>query len=81
VSVLTTARDVEEQFRRYRAAQAAALAAEGVFEQACNGQRPNAECQEAWARVGDAVITLERAWQEYKRIAPARMPTRGKRQG
>ena len=81
MAVLIKARDVVAQFRRYGRAQAAALAAEAVFERACNRRRPSAECQEAWARVGDAVLALEREWREYKRIAPARMPTKGKVKG
>jgi hypothetical protein len=80
MGVLVKARDVERQFRHYQAAQAAALAAEEVFGRACNERRPDAECQEAWARVGESVQALEREWQEYRRIAPARMPMRGKGQ-
>jgi predicted secreted Zn-dependent protease len=79
VGVLVTKRDVVEQFRRYERAQAAALKASGEFERACNTYRPSEECQEAWARVGDAEAALESEWRQYQKIAPARMRAKGNR--
>jgi hypothetical protein len=80
LSILVKPSDVVEQFRRYQRAQAAALEASGVFESACNARRPSAECQEAWERVGEAERALESEWRQYQKIAPARIPARGKRQ-
>lgn len=76
MGVLTKKSDVDAQWRRYGAAQKAALDAEGVFERSCNEGHPDAECQEAWRRVGLAVATSEAEWKAYQAIAPAKMRTK-----
>jgi hypothetical protein len=82
MGVLVKKPDVDNQWRRYRAAQAFAVEAGGVFEYAArfaeSADLTDEQVQGALELCRRANAVLEREWSAYAKIAPAKMRTKRK---